>query len=580
MVLRIGVLTTAFLIAAVPAMPAQIRAGSSLGTQRVNNAPRLLVANPIPASSQDSALAVQLGSELRSKMERVVGRDYQILTREQMNEALVSYGYPQDALLPPFEANRLIRAVNGTLYITSTMNRANGQIRLSLRFTSTRSGDGAGYMATTTQESGESIDRLTQRAAESLRGAIRAYPDAKACVDQAATDRSKAAAAAQKALRAVPNYGLAEFCLAALAAVDDPVGETALTHYRNALSTDSMSIPSYSGIAQIYFSRGDTARTVETWQQVLRVEPRNQVLRDQAFELFRQFGRQEAAEEVADEGIRIDPNNVDWYDLKSNSCLAQEKFDCAVHELERAFNVDSTRADSAFFRKITLAAQFVTDTSKYVQWAVKGAERYPDDVVLAKNAARAHSYTGNMAALKESIRKLQVMDPSDTEPLVYLVVAASKLPAGEAKIAGGRELFEFLPLVRNSDDETLKSQYGQTFVGIASEAYGAQNIDVSAQFADSALATGMTDPGLKGFAGFFAAFPLMNRYATLANEVRQAGPSCAKVDEFQSVVTRLLDLSRLAQQAPNADIQNAAAQYVNGLPGELEVANTLRRSCR
>ncbi len=100
---------------------------------------------------------------------------------------------------------------------------------------------------------------------------------------------------------------MAEYCLGAIAVAEDSVRKVGEAQFRKSLKTDSMSISTYSALALITFFRSDTAGTIGTWQQVIRVEPGNQQLRDQAFDLFQRFGRQDAAEEVADEGIRLDP---------------------------------------------------------------------------------------------------------------------------------------------------------------------------------------------------------------------------------------------------------------------------------
>ena len=57
-------------------------------------------------------------------------------------------------------------------------------------------------------------------------------------------------------------------------------------------------------------------------------------------------GSPKVAREVADEGLKIDPNNAELYDLKSNACLFQSDFKCAVDALDQAYAVDSTKADT------------------------------------------------------------------------------------------------------------------------------------------------------------------------------------------------------------------------------------------
>ena len=111
------------------------------------------------------------------------------------------------------------------------------------------------------------------------------------------------------------------------------------------LKSDPLSTSAYSKLGVIYQVRGDSNKVVETYQQMLRLTPADEELRTTAFGLFTRYNRAGAAEEVADEGIQRDPDNVEWYDLKSGACLAQEKFDCAIAELERFYAIDSTRAE-------------------------------------------------------------------------------------------------------------------------------------------------------------------------------------------------------------------------------------------
>jgi hypothetical protein len=99
----------------------------------------------------------------------------------------------------------------------------------------------------------------------------------------------------------------------------------------------------------------------------------------------------------------------------------QEKFSCAIDELERLWTVDSTRADSSFFSKITYAANGGNDTTRFVKWALKGVERYPDHQDILNAANRAYGMTGDADNAIASARKLMVINPYDPAPVKYLV---------------------------------------------------------------------------------------------------------------------------------------------------------------
>ena len=94
-------------LAGAVATPAagQIPAGAGRASPS-QAAPKLLVANPYVFTSEDSASAVEAGTGLRQRLDRVVGNKFRIVARDQMNEALATWGYPPDAILAAPVARR------------------------------------------------------------------------------------------------------------------------------------------------------------------------------------------------------------------------------------------------------------------------------------------------------------------------------------------------------------------------------------------------------------------------------------------------------------------------------------------
>ena len=156
----------------------------------------------------------------------------------------------------------------------------------------------------------------------------------------------------------VPNHGLAEYCLARIAIATKAPVDTVITHLRNATKGDRLSLDAWTALAVQYQAKGDSTQTIETFKELLRVAPTNEALRKEAFGLFQRYGRPDAAEEVADEGIKLDPANADFWDLKFSACISQgkpEKNKCAVEALETVYSLDSTKADTTFYTKMTFA---------------------------------------------------------------------------------------------------------------------------------------------------------------------------------------------------------------------------------
>ena len=100
---------------------AQLR--SNRPNRPTQNLPRLMTANPYAANSADSAAAVRVGEGMRKRMEDIAGKWFTVITRDQMNEALLQYAYPADAVLPPGVARTLATQLQARFLVTSTLSR-------------------------------------------------------------------------------------------------------------------------------------------------------------------------------------------------------------------------------------------------------------------------------------------------------------------------------------------------------------------------------------------------------------------------------------------------------------------------
>ncbi len=422
-------LRLATLVALVGGLSAPLAAqgiprGSRTSTT-VNLAPRFMVANPFAFAPADSAPAVKIGTAIRTQMKDVVGRDFQVVEQTQMNDALTQYGYPIDAILSPALATTLAKNIQARYLVNSTMAKgAGGRYSVSARLIGVN--DDAGYVVTQAQNAGESAEAFGKRLAGALKPAVKSLPDAKACIDQRTTKPDKALEAANKALKELPNHGLAEYCLAQLAQAKKAPRAEVVKHLQASVKGDPLSLPVWTALATQFQQANDTANTLVAFKQMLRVAPTNQKLREELFKYFLQSGHPETALEVADEGLKIDPYNADLYDLKSNACLFLSNFKCAVDALETMYATDSTKADTLFFTKISAAAAEgeQPDTTRLLKWAQLGVKKYPDNPTLLGYLNRAYTMTGQVDS---SVAVTTRLIAKDTTDVVAALTAAKAL---------------------------------------------------------------------------------------------------------------------------------------------------------
>jgi tetratricopeptide (TPR) repeat protein len=395
----------------------------------VNMAPRFMVANPFAFAPGDSAPAVGIGTGIREEIKGVVGRDYQVVEQQQMNDALTQYGYPKDAILSPALATTLAKNIQARFIVTSTLAKGQGgRYNVTARLLGVN--DDAGNVLTLTQQQGESPQAFGKRVAKGLEPLVESLDDAKSCIEQRTAKPDKAADAAQKAIKAVPDHGLAHYCLALLAQDKKaPRGEV-VKHLQASAKGDPLSLPVWTALATQYQQANDTANTLVAFKQMLRVAPTNQKLREELFKYFLQSGHPETALEVADEGLKIDPYNADLYDLKSNACLFLSNFKCAVDALETMYATDSTKADTLFFTKISAAAAEgeQPDTARLLKWSQIGVRKYPDNPTLLGYLNRAYTMTGQTDSVVAVTNRIIAKDTTAIVPALEAAQALINAP--------------------------------------------------------------------------------------------------------------------------------------------------------
>lgn len=377
------------------------------------NNPRLLVANPHSFSAADSAPAVTVGEALRSRIEKLAGNQFRVLTRVEMNEALKQFGYPADAILAPMTQRVLAQSLNSRVAVVSTLHKdASGRYEVTARLAGVN--DDAGSVVSATQAPGQPLADLGGKVGDGFAPAIKSWGDAKACVEQAKTAPAKAAESAKKALAVMPSNGLANFCLGQLALSRGSKADSAeaMRYFGEAVKGDPLSLAAWTQLAGAYEVQGDTTKTIDALLQMLRIAPTNAPLRDLVFKKLLAYGRPELAEGVADEGLKLDTGNPDLYDLRANARIFRENYNGALDDLDQIAQIDSSRADSTFFVKylVTATASDKPDTARIVRFASRAVRKFPDNTTLLKQAIGAYAMVGQSDSLFPALQSLVTKD--------------------------------------------------------------------------------------------------------------------------------------------------------------------------
>jgi hypothetical protein len=289
---------------------------------------------------------------------------------------------------------------------------------------------------------------------------------------------------------------------------------------------------------------------------MLRVAPTNEPLRKDAFGLFQRYGRPDAAEQVADEGIAIDPVNADMWDLKFGACIAQEKPEknkCAIEALEHAFELDSTKADTTFFTKITYATSrpikidtlkipadsthpardsvvSVIDTVRFVKWSRLGVAKYPNNAILIGQLAQAYSLAGPVDSAVVVTKRLMAVDSSDVTP----VLRVAKALADAKRPKDAMELAPYIERLGSPEDKqnmgSILATSGFAFIQPPAD------YPLAAEVARAALKFLPAGTSVARFANFVLGVALFTEMAGLDEEAIKT-KSCPLAQQMKTLLT-------------------------------------------
>jgi tetratricopeptide (TPR) repeat protein len=391
-----------------------------------------MVANPHSFAAADSAAAVRVGTGMREKMETVAEKWYNVIQRNQMNDALVQYGYPPDAVLPPLVARQLASQLQARALVTSTLIRGEGgKVGIESRLTGI--GDQTGFMLRMDQAPNQSFEDLGEKLADGLKGAIAALQDAKQCESTRTTDANKATEAANKAIKAQPNHGLAEMCLANIALAKKAPADEVIGHFLNATKGDRMSLEAWGGLLGQYQQKGDTAKIVSTYEALIQLAPNNQKVVEEAVRFFIVAGVPDRAEQIASDAIKLDPSNPDNLMLLFRACLVQgaggkpDKMKCAIGAAEQMFALDTAKADTLNLQALLYATSSEpVDTARYIKWAQFATKKYPNNATMLTELVKAYGIAGPLDSLVSVTKRVVAADTTDMSPVIRAMRALNK----------------------------------------------------------------------------------------------------------------------------------------------------------
>lgn len=406
--------------------PVSAQAGRQQVQQQLD---RLLVLAPVPVDPGDSANAIAIGDEFRSRMEGKTRRQMNVVAKDRIGEALEASGFSREALLDASASEQLARFLQADAYILGRVEQ-NSSPMVHLRLVDIRRTGLSGWIHYQAP-AGSTPRQIADGLANQMDAHLRAADAARDCVER--RDRRDFTAAkdrARRAFQSVPNHAGAAMCLAIVfEAARDPA-DSQIVALEMAVKGDSTSTRAWEMLGRQYQVKGDTLKAAETFIKQLEADPTDSRLRTGVAALLITQKQYDRARVLLDEGIRQNPGDLQLMQLKARACKDGSLWPCLLEANAALYEVDSSLTGNAQFYLETFgAAQSANDTAAMLRWSGEAVRRIPENVVFWRARANALKTAGQEDSALVAYERISQLDPSDI---------ASQLQIAEIVMAGIR----------------------------------------------------------------------------------------------------------------------------------------------
>lgn len=391
---------------AVP-LAAQQLAGPQQPTER-------LLILPFMASPADSAASIALADAVRDRVNSLVKSKVMVVPKAKLCEALAQSGFSCNGLLDDQQAKQLAHFLQVHSYVTGSFAKSGSNLTGDVQMIDIGSSGMSGRFNATNGNPGTTL-ALAETIAQHIASVVRISEPIRNCNDERKKGNfSRARSEAQKALTVDPNSTGAWLCISTIyEAMRLPIDSQIAANER-ALKSDSLNGTALENLAQLNMRRNDTLTAMKFYIRQLGGEPRNTQRRLGVVLQLRQMKQYPLASQVIDDGLKVQPGDMQLLDMKLTICTEANNYACESEVWLAKAKADSTvLADTTNVKAAIGAGQQASDTAALDFFTAAAYRRFPNNVSFIKARAGALELAGKTDSAMAYYRKALALQPND-----------------------------------------------------------------------------------------------------------------------------------------------------------------------
>ncbi len=416
---------------------------------------RFLFLIPSPAPGTDSAYAVTLADEVRTRLRNKMRHKLIVIESRQICEVLEQSAYRCTTILSPADAERLARALQSDVYVTGTVSHEGPTPLGTFRLVDIGNSGLSGW-TTVVGTPGDPARSFAQAIVDTMENQVRAAEHARECSDRMGRgDFREARERAERAFRIYPNHPAAAMCAEVVSEALRQPPDSQIAYLRRAARGDSLLPKVWERLGRLHQQNKDSVAALDAFARQSMLDNSNRDLRMGVVAGAIATKRFDVARQLADDWLERSAGDLGMMQLKARACVEGGIWDCALEALAAQYEVDSALVkDTVFYQQIIGAAQALGNVDAQLEWSARAMAEVPGSASLLRAHASALASAGMSDSVVRVYDHLLRLDPTDYR----------------SALAGARVLLEDLAIDTITPLDTARLRKGLEFLDRAAQA--------------------------------------------------------------------------------------------------------------
>jgi len=375
--------------------------------------------------SADKELGVQAAEAIRSQLQKQTNvRDLVVVPKADINNSLVSSGYPTTEALAPSDAKALATLVRAPQYLEGVVTKTPTGYKIDSRLIISRDMS-RGQVLPSAQ--GSKLDDAAGQVAKSIKDARRQLPAEETCHNAVAQGNYQAGVtAARSGLAGNPNANILAACLVDAYAglkMDDSVIVVAERIH----ASDPRNTVALRRLAEMYRTKNDTTRELAALSSLAAADPTNIKLIQDVVNEYGAMHRAEQAVPLVRDLVQNNPGDPQLLNLAWVVYLAAKDYPGAIDIGNEMVRVDTAAATADYYARLAGAYNAMNQPQKASEAAARGVAKFPNDGNLQLFNAQALYKSGQLLQALDAAKRVIAANPKNSSGYFLLATVQDSL---------------------------------------------------------------------------------------------------------------------------------------------------------